>query len=77
VQLYAGGIATTDYSVDATTGIVTLGATLRATTGIVITGYCQFDVPCRFDTDDMKVNIRDVDNFEWQPIPVVETREIA
>lgn len=72
--LYDGGVPTTDWTLDATTGIVTLGTALSATTGHAITGHLEFDVPCRFDTDDMKVTINDLDNFSWGQIPVIEVR---
>lgn len=77
LQLFINGVATTDYTYDTTTGIVTLGATTTALHAAVITGYCEFDVPCRFDTDDMKVTTTTTDNFSWGPIPIVETREIS
>ena len=73
-SLYSNGTVTTDYTVDLDTGIVTLGATLKATTGHVIACSSEFDVPVRFDTDDMKVTIADFDNFSWGQIPLVELR---
>ena len=72
--LFADALLTTDWTVDTTTGIVTLGTTLSHTTGQVITGYCEFDVPVRFDTDEMKVTLTDIDNFSWPQIPVIELR---
>lgn len=77
LQLYNNGTPTTDFSVDTTTGIVTLGATTAATSGHAITGYFEFDVPVRFDTDDMKLTTTTTENFAWNPIPIVETREIV
>jgi uncharacterized protein (TIGR02217 family) len=77
LQLYNNGVATSDYTVNTTTGIVTLGNTTKATTGHLITGYCEFDVPARFDTDDMKITVTTTEIFQWGPISVVETREIA
>ena len=74
VVVYADGFATSDVSVDVTTGIVTLGTTLRAATGTVISASCEFDVPVRFDIDQMKVSIDDYDNFTWGQIPLIEVR---
>lgn len=55
-------------SVDYTTGIVTVtSGTPTAWTG-------QFDVPVRFDTDQMKVSIEHYNAFTWGQIPVVEIR---
>ena len=69
--LYANGTLNNDFTVDTTTGIVTLGTSWN-TAGIVCTGSCQFDVPVRFDTDDMKNTINDYNNFSWGQIPLVE-----
>lgn len=77
LQLLNNGVITTDFTVNTTTGLVTLGATTTATTGHLITGSCEFDVPVRFDTDDMKLTTITTENFAWNPVPVVETREIA
>jgi len=74
VVVYADGFATSDVSIDVTTGIVTLGTMLRATTGAAISASCQFDVPVRFDIDQMKVSIDDYDNFTWGQIPLIEVR---
>lgn len=76
VQLLNNGVQTFDFTVDNTTGIVTLGGGTAVTTGHQIAVVCEFDVPCRFDTDDMKLTTTMVDNFSWSTIPVVETREI-
>lgn len=58
----------TGVSVDYTTGIVTVSSgTPTAWTG-------EFDVPCRFDTDQMKVSIEHYNAFTWGQIPVVEIR---
>lgn len=55
-------------SVDYTTGIVTMSSgTPTAWTG-------EFDVPCRFDTDQMKVRIDLSTIYTWGSIPVVEIR---
>lgn len=73
--LYNNGTPTFDFTVDTTTGIVTLGTTTRATTGRLITGSCEFDVPCRFDTDDMKISITTTEIYAWSSIPIVEIRD--
>lgn len=77
LQLYNNAVATTAYSVDTTTGIVSLNSAIYSTTGRHITGYCEFDCPVRFDTDEMKLNTQTTENFQWNPVPLVETREIA
>lgn len=37
-----------------------------------LTGACEFDVPCRFDTDAMPARIESVAAYTWGQIPVVE-----
>lgn len=72
--VYDNGVATNDYTVNTTTGVVTLGGTLAATTGHVVGAACEFDVPVRFDIDQMKVSINDYNNFSWGQIPLIEVR---
>jgi len=74
ISLYNNGVLTTDYSVSYTTGVITLGATLAATTGRAITISCEFDVPVRFDTDQMQASIDELDSFTWGQIPLIELR---
>ena len=51
-----------------TTGIVTVSSgTPTAWTG-------QFDVPCRFDTDQMKSTIENYGAYTWDSVPIVEVR---
>jgi uncharacterized protein (TIGR02217 family) len=76
LQIYNNGGATFDFTVDTTTGIVTLGSTTAATTGHLITGSCEFDVPARFDSDDLKINVTTLDIMGWEQIQVVETRDV-
>jgi uncharacterized protein (TIGR02217 family) len=76
VQMLDNGTQTFNFAVDNTTGLITLGSGLWNTTGHHIAVVCEFDVPCRFDTDEMKLTTTMVDNFSWSSIAVVETREI-
>jgi uncharacterized protein (TIGR02217 family) len=63
-------------SVDYTTGLVTFGG--APTSGHTLTWTGQFDVPCRFDTDDLKWSIVDKRGtdfiMQWPAIPIVEIR---
>ena len=77
VQMLDNGVQTFAFTVDNATGIVTLNSSISTTTGHQIAVVCEFDVPARFDTDDMKLTTTMVDNFSWNSIPVVETREIT
>jgi uncharacterized protein (TIGR02217 family) len=76
VYVYDNDLPPTDYVVDLTPGIITLGSTLGSTTGDAISVACQFDVPARFDIDDMKITLTDIDNLAWGQIPIVEIRDI-
>lgn len=58
----------TGVSINYTTGVVTVtSGTPTAWTG-------DFDVPVRFDTDQMRVSIEDYNAYTWGQIPVVEIR---
>lgn len=76
LHLLNNGVPTSDFTVNTATGIVTLGPTLAATSGRTIAGACEFDVPARFDTDDMKITITTTEIMAWQTVPVVEIRDI-
>lgn len=67
----------TDYAVDTATGLVTVSTAVAATSGHQIAGACEFDVPVRFDTDDMKITTLTVENYSWGQIPIVEIRDIT
>jgi len=60
-----------DYSVDYTTGIITFN-TAPADTLPVYAGY-EFDVPCRFDTDELNVNF-DAYAIGSVNVPIIEVR---
>ncbi len=61
-----------DFTVDTTTGIVTLGTPLAATD--LVTGGCEFDVPVRFANDTLPISL---DFFEGgnTNIDVIEVRK--
>lgn len=65
----------THFDIDYTTGILTFRAGNIPTTGqaIVIT-YIEFDVPARFDTDDLDVKQDFWEVESWDTIPIVEVR---
>lgn len=71
VLIGVGGVAQgSGWSLDTTTGIVTFAAA-PASAAAVTAGF-EFDVPCRFDRDEISVSI---DNFiagEAPNIPIVE-----
>ncbi len=73
VAVYANGVKkTTGVSVNATTGIVTFST--APAQGVIITADFEFDVPVRFDTDEMDVTIENFNLNEWSDIPIIEIR---
>ncbi len=56
-------------TIDTTTGLVTITGHVS---GDVYTWSGEFDVPCRFDTDRMAVNIERYGAYEWGQIPIKE-----
>jgi len=62
-----------DYTVDTTTGIVTFAGGSAPTAGQAITAGFQFDVPVRFDTDRLSININDY-NAAAAQVPLVELK---
>lgn len=79
VKVYFGGtLQTSGWSVDCTTGLVTVSGVTPL--GTVVTADCQFHFPVRFDTDDFQGQIEDSDIsgagpfVSWNSIGLVEVR---
>jgi uncharacterized protein (TIGR02217 family) len=67
-------VLTTDYTIDLTTGIVSIVvAPLGGGTPALLTSTGEFDVPVRFDADDMNIVEQFEDILSWQ-LRVVEIR---
>lgn len=67
-------IESVDYSIVYTTGILTcIGSPIRIPTAW--TG--QFDVPCRFDTDSIRLVLEDLRFFKAQGIPIIEVKDLS
>lgn len=73
VAVAGASLAAADFSVDATTGVVTLEAA-PALDAAVTAGFL-FDVPVRFDTDRLEVELTSFDAAEVPNIPLLEVRE--
>lgn len=67
-------IENTDYTIDHTTGIVTFLSGSIPTNGVIVTAGFEYDVPVRFDTDELKINLSRFNAGEIPNIPVVEVR---
>lgn len=61
-----------DYTLDTTTGIITF--TSAPGSGLAITASFEFDVPVRFDTDQIDVQAITPALFSWSGIPLIELR---
>ncbi len=66
-----GTQATTGWSVDTTTGIVTFASPPAASQ--TVTAGCRFDVPARFDTDQLALSAENYAMYHAE-IPLVEIR---
>jgi uncharacterized protein (TIGR02217 family) len=62
-----------DFTVDASTGVVTFASAPSA--GAEVTAGFEFDVPVRFDTDRLDVNLAAFEAGEAPNVPIVEVRE--
>ena len=63
-----------DYDVDPATGLVTFRAGHIPALGAAITAGFEFDVPVRFDTDKLEVNLSGFRHGAIPAIPIVEIR---
>lgn len=68
-----GAEQTGGWSVARLTGLVTFDAPPPA--DAVVEAEGEFDVPVRFDTDEMRVSIDAYDAYSWGQIPLVEVRD--
>jgi len=73
VEVAVDGAPTTAFALDDLTGIVTFEAAPAA--AAVLTARFEFDVPVRFDTDRLDIELTSFDAAEAPSIPVIEVRE--
>jgi len=64
----------TDFTVDATSGVVTFQAGHVPGVGTAVTAGFEFDVPVRFDTDKLEINLQGFAHGAIPNIPIVEIR---
>ena len=74
VIVAVAGIAVTDFTLDPLTGIVTFGAGHIPGTGATVTAGFEFDVPVRFDTDQLRINLTQFAGGDIPDIPIAEIR---
>ena len=74
ILISVNGIATTQFTADVTTGLVTFNAGSIPASGAVIAAGFEFDVPVRFDTDQIKINLAHFAGGDIPDIPLIEVR---
>ncbi|MEJ1158005.1 DUF2460 domain-containing protein [Prosthecomicrobium sp. N25] len=67
-------VAGTDFTVDTTTGLVTFLPGRIPPAGAEVTAGYRFDVPVRFDTDEIRVDLAAFRAGEIPAVPLVEIR---
>jgi uncharacterized protein (TIGR02217 family) len=70
VEKVAGG----DFSVDETTGVIAFAPHAVPAEGASVTAGFLYDVPVRFDTDRLEIDLRSFDAGVIPSIPIVEIR---
>jgi uncharacterized protein (TIGR02217 family) len=74
VKVAVNGAATSNFTVNTTTGIITFDAGSIPSIGAVISAGFEFDVPVRFDTDEIAINISHFQSGEIPHIPLIEVK---
>ncbi|MCA0423665.1 MAG: DUF2460 domain-containing protein [Proteobacteria bacterium] len=72
VRVAVDGVETTAFTVNTTTGLVTFPPGAVPQAGAVITAGFQFDVPVRFDTDTLDINLEAFEAGAIPKIPLIE-----
>jgi uncharacterized protein (TIGR02217 family) len=72
VRVAVAGATQSNFAVDSTTGLVAFATAPPA--GAVLTAGFEFDVPVRFDTDSLAINLAAFRAGEIPSIPLIEIR---
>lgn len=72
VRIAVNGQEVTGFTLDGLTGVVTLAA--APVPGATVTAGFAFDVPVRFDTDELRINLAQFAGGDIPDIPIVEIR---
>ena len=72
VRIAVNGAEVTGFSLDALSGAVTLSA--PPAPGATVTAGFAFDVPVRFDTDELRINLAQFAGGDIPDIPILEIR---
>ena len=74
VVIAVNGAPTSAFTLDATTGLITFSGGSIPGVGEQVTAGFAFDVPVRFDTDQLSINLQNFAAGDIPEIPVVEVR---
>jgi uncharacterized protein (TIGR02217 family) len=74
VLVAVNGTPSVNFTTDVSTGLITFNAGSIPANGAVVTAGFEFDVPVRFDTDQITVNLAHFNAGEIPDIPLVEVR---
>ncbi len=74
VSIAVSGVRFNAFTLDATTGVITFLPGFLPGNGISVTAGFEFDVPVRFDTDQLTINLKDFGAGAIPEIPVIEVR---
>ncbi len=74
VRVAVNGTVTTQFTVNLLTGVVTFNAGASPVSAAVIAAGFEFDVPVRFDSDAITINLAHFAGGEIPHIPLVEVR---
>lgn len=74
VLIAVNGIATTFYTINTQSGIITFTAGHIPTAGQTIAAGFEFDVPVRFDTDQLTITLSHFAAGEIPDIPLIEVK---
>jgi uncharacterized protein (TIGR02217 family) len=74
VLVAVNGIATLAFTLNGQTGVITFNAGSIPAAGTTITAGFEFDVPVRFDTDEITVNLKHFEAGDIPEIPLIEVR---
>jgi uncharacterized protein (TIGR02217 family) len=72
VLVGVNGVPTSAFTLNAATGVITFNAGSIPVSGAVVTAGFEFDVPVRFDTDEITVNLRYFEAGDIPEIPLLE-----
>jgi uncharacterized protein (TIGR02217 family) len=75
LEVRLAGVLTAAYTLDALTGLVTFNAPPGLS--VSITATCEFDVPVRFDTDQLQINMATFEAGTMPNISIVELKQGA